>query len=64
MDVGDTLYIKSRAKLGIFERVFIKKVLLNGRFKIVPIYKDTMNALWNENELVTREEAEALVATA
>ena len=57
----EVLYIKSKAKLGIFERVVIKNILFNGPFRIM-IYKDTTNAIWNKEELVDQIEAEELVA--
>jgi hypothetical protein len=58
------LYVKYKAQKGILETVAIKRVLLNGGKKtfnkIIPIYQDTLNSLWNENDLILAEEARSL----
>ena len=58
------LYIKHKAAKGTLERVAIKRVILNKGPKtgnqIVPIYQDTFNSLWNENDLLLEEDARNL----
>ena len=58
------VYLKYKAEKGIIERIAIKRVLLNSGpktyNKIVPIYQDTLNSLYNENELILEADARAL----
>ena len=64
---GDIAYNVNKAKVGILERVVIKKqrvirnVKTQGLFTV--LYVDTLNAWWNEFDLVTLSEAQ-LLATA
>jgi hypothetical protein len=54
--VGDTLYSMTKARRGVLEKVVIKSVrsILNKRTLAVrtTLYVDTLNALWNEWDLV------------
>lgn len=59
------VYVKPKAIQGIFEKVAIKKVFMNN-FKgnlnpYAPIYQDTLNSLYNEDELISEFEAISLV---
>lgn len=64
---NSVLYIKHKAVKGILERVAIKRVILNSGPKtgnqIVPIYQDTLNSLWNEDELIIEADARSLSLT-
>lgn len=57
-------YLKYKAEKGIMERVAIKKVIINKNYATklaeVVLYQDTMNSLYNENDLITEEEAKYL----
>ena len=61
---GDIAYNVNKAKVGILERVVIKKqrVIRNlkthGMFTV--LYVDTLNALWNEFDLVPFSEDQVL----
>lgn len=61
---GSVVFSVQQAKKGIMEPVAIKSVRLisNCRTygKIVPIYKDTNNWLWNEDDLCVEATAKAL----
>ena len=60
--VGSILYdLQLAQQQGKLEKIVIKKVLLNTDpwGFIVPIYKDTLNAVWNENMLCTESDARA-----
>jgi hypothetical protein len=61
---NSVLYIKHKAVKGILERIAIKRVMLNSGPKtgnqIVPIYQDTLNSLWNEDDLIIESEARDL----
>lgn len=58
---NSVVYVKHKALKGILERVAIKRVILNSGpktfNKIVPIYEDTFNSLWNEDDLLYESEA-------
>ena len=58
------LYVRHKAVKGILERVAIKRVILNSGPKtgnqIVPIYQDTLNSLWNEDDLLIEAHARDL----
>jgi len=63
--VGDILYYKQKAQFqGVLERVVIKKqrairsIATQGKIEVT--YVDTLNALWNEDELVFHAEAVTL----
>jgi len=59
--VGSTVFICEKARRGILEAIKIKKVnLISNRStygRIVPIYIDTFNGCWEEDELCTQTEA-------
>jgi hypothetical protein len=70
--VGSIVYSKGKAKKGVFEKIFIKKVRPVSKYVIfsknhVPetrfkaLYVDSLNGYWNEDELVSFEVASALV---
>lgn len=60
---GSTVFSCQKAANGVLEAVAIKSVrlVLNQQTfgRIVPLYQDTFNRLWNENELC--DEATAIV---
>ncbi len=62
--VGDILYNIYKARRGKLEKVVIKQILpiktiyTGGQFKVM--YKDTLNGLWNEWDLVILADAKAL----
>lgn len=66
--LGSFAYIKKDAIKGILTKIYIKKVrfipYVNKWTPIVltPLYVDLNNALYNEQELCTSTEAEALIA--
>lgn len=70
--IGSIVYSKKKAMRGIYERVCIKNVkfpdsVLEGMRRtatpeeVHPIYVDTLNGLWNEDELVSYEDATILI---
>jgi hypothetical protein len=65
--VGDILYNIHKARRGVLEKVVIKQIipaktiLTNGLF--VVLYKDTLNGLWNEYDLVTLADAKLIAET-
>jgi hypothetical protein len=70
--IGDTVYVKPKALKGVLEKISIKEVRFPGsydptrgrmvRYDInIPLYVDTLNALFNEKELVTYVDALALI---
>jgi hypothetical protein len=62
--IGDILYDVKKARRGVLERIVIKQIvpvkqsLTGGQF--VALYKDTLNGLWNENDLVSSATAKAM----
>ena len=55
------VFVKPKAVKGIIEKVAIKKVIINlkmGQYR--PIYVDTLNSLYNEEELISEYEARQL----
>lgn len=58
---GDIVFSLEKARRGVLEKVVIKKQKLinvlktGGKFEVM--YIDTLNALWNEWELVSHEDA-------
>lgn len=55
---------KPKAIKGIIEKIAVKRVVLNyikGQFR--PIYIDTLNSLYNEEELIGEYEANSLAQT-
>jgi hypothetical protein len=65
--VGDVMFNKRKAKHGILEKVVIKEIfasnffLTKGEFR--PLYKDTLNALWNESDLISCTQAKQEVVS-
>lgn len=61
---GDVVYNVHKAKLGVIEKIVVKypKIVKNAKTygKVVVLYKDTFNALWNESDLIVKAEAVAL----
>lgn len=56
--VGEILYILRKARLGILEKIAVKKVYLKFiENETVFIYKDTFNSLHNEKDLCRQLEA-------
>lgn len=59
--VNSVVYLQYKAVKGILEKVAIKEVMSYSGLKtggqIVSIYKDTLNSLYNEEELCTYQEA-------
>lgn len=71
---NDTVYIKEKAERGLLRKVSIKRVIVNsGRngscfnkphsHLLSVIYQDTLNSLYNERDLVPKDEAVALATT-
>jgi hypothetical protein len=66
--VGSIVYVKKDAVKGILTKIFIKKVkflpYVNKWTPIVltPLYSDMFNSLYNEQDLCTLSEAEALIS--
>lgn len=56
-NINDVLYIKLRAQQGVLERVCIKRIVTNTNY----LYIDTLNTLWNEDELISEEDALDLI---
>lgn len=52
--ISDFVFIKEKAKIGILDRVCIKKYFTNLE---VNKYKDTFNRIWFEEELIPHQEA-------
>ena len=62
--IGEIAYLKNKAKQGIIESIFIKKLKpLNNIIcnQIYAIYLDNNNFYYNENELVKENEAKDLI---
>lgn len=55
------VFLRYKAVRGILEKIAIKKVILQSGYKtgghVVPLYQDTLNAYYNEEELCTHQEA-------
>jgi hypothetical protein len=62
---GSTVFNVHAARRGKIETITIKYVrLINNKKTLgqtIHLYVDTLNGLWNENELVVEEDAQALV---
>lgn len=58
---GSVVYLKHKALKGVLEQVAIKKVILvqNRKtfMKMVFLYQDTLNGIYNEDELLTQQDA-------
>ena len=61
---GSTLFLSYKAKMGVLERVTIKRIDVWSNYKTnflkVPIYVDTLNAFYNESDLCTEADAVSL----
>lgn len=55
------VFLRYKAVRGTLEKIAIKKVIIKQSIKtygqIVPLYQDTLNAYYNEEELCTHQEA-------
>jgi hypothetical protein len=51
----DVVYVKKEAEGGVLEKLVIKNYVINDLFQ--PVYKDTLNGLWLEYELVSYDVA-------
>jgi hypothetical protein len=55
------VFLRNKAAKGNLEKIAIKKVILQSSHKtggqIVPLYQDTLNSYYNEEELCTHKEA-------
>lgn len=64
--VGDTVYVAAKAKRGGLEKVVVKEVRsvisrrTHGSNRV--LYRDTLNGLWNEGDLVPYQSALELIA--
>jgi hypothetical protein len=57
--VGEVLYPIRKARLGVLEKIAIKKIILNFKYsQPIFIYKDTFNSLYEEKELCRYLEAQ------
>lgn len=56
------VYLRHKAIKGCIEKVAIKRVVINNKVgRYIPIYIDTLNSMYNEDELITEEEARRLI---
>lgn len=70
--IGSVVYSKPKALKGVFEKIVIKNVRFPKTYfkasrksvcrscTLSPLYIDTLNAYWNEEELVTYDDAKVL----
>jgi len=58
------LFVKNKALKGCLEKVCIKRAIINSGAQnynqVVSLYQDTLNSLWNENDLIEEAEAKSL----
>lgn len=54
--IGDILYSKAKARKGLLRKHCIKKVI-TGAIYLPIVYIDTFNAIFNEEELISYEDA-------
>jgi len=59
--LGSIVYRKYRAQQGVLEKSVIKRILVNQYNEV--LYIDRLNAIFNEDELVSHTTALALVAS-
>lgn len=72
--IGSFVYNKDKAMKGIYEKVVIKKIHFVGTYvdplkswlvclncNLTPIYTDTFNAVWDEDDLVSYSDATVLI---
>ena len=60
-NVRDIVYSKKYALNGGYEKICIKSLHYEEGQYYSPLYKDTYNGYWNENELITHSEANDFV---
>lgn len=63
---GSILYDKSKALIGVLEKVFVKRIFFPKKCDYscvvaTPIYVDNFNKLYNEDNLVNYEDANYLI---
>jgi len=58
--IGSTLYVKSKAMKGSFHKIIVKDVAFPDTY--TDLYIDTLNRLWNSDELVSYAVANRLIA--
>jgi len=55
------VFLRYKAVRGVLEKIAIKKVILKQGYRtggqVIPLYQDTFNAYYNEEELCTHQEA-------
>jgi len=55
------VFLRYKAIRGVLEKIAIKKVILQSSVKtgglIIPLYQDTLNSYYNEEEICTHQEA-------
>jgi hypothetical protein len=61
--IGSIVFEKPKARLGIFEKVAIKKPIFFGGY-LTPLYVDTFNRYHNEDDLCSYTEAVEIVQLA
>lgn len=60
---NDTVYLRAKAEKGLLRKITVKRIIINkGKFgrqfnSFSPLYVDSLNSIYNERELVTKEEA-------
>lgn len=62
--IGSIVFSKPKAIRGVYARVCIKNVLWpedEPDYRFPPLYVDTFNACWNEEDLISYTDAVALV---
>jgi len=58
--VNYLLYVEKKAKVGILQRIAIKQLIQNGDVVLV---QDTLNGLWNVDDLIEYDDAKSIVQT-
>lgn len=57
----DIVYIKDKANKGVLESIAIKRIQLTANRctgnQFVTLYEDFYNSLWNENQIINKQEA-------
>ena len=61
---GDLLYVRARARAGSLEKVVIKHAIPSVGALHFFLFEDTLNSLWEEDELCSYADAAALVEAA
>lgn len=56
--IGDMACVKHKAAVGIVQKIYIKEIRIpETANNICPLYRDTMNGFWNDNELIYYDDA-------